>query len=249
MAELVVHMRMRRSLTQFIARDLIRPADLPRFHSHIESAMRLRNSLAAELVLVVLVYGLGIIVRNSVAVDAHTWAAAGSASGFTNLSLAGWWHTLVSVPIFQFLLVRWYFRMFIWTRFLWQVSRLELQLVPTHPDRAGGLGFLTNIVYAFAPLLLAHGALLAGLIADRIFFAGAKLSEFTLEIVAVVGVAVFVVLCPLVVFAGQLSRAKRVGLSGYGVLAQRYVREFDAKWVRGIRDPADLTAIFSVGSA
>ena len=102
-----------------------------------------------------------------------------SASGFTNLSLAGWWHTLVSVPIFQFLLVRWYFRLFIWTRFLWQVSRIELQLVPTHPDRAGGLGFLANIVYAFAPLLLAHGALLAGLIADRIFFAGAKLPQFT----------------------------------------------------------------------
>ncbi|MET0211590.1 MAG: hypothetical protein ABW292_01245 [Vicinamibacterales bacterium] len=238
-AELVVHMRMRRALTQFIARDLIRPADLPRFHSHIESAMRLRNSLAAELVLVVLVYGLGIIVQNSVAVDANTWAAAGSASGFTNLSLAGWWHTLISVPIFQFMLVRWYFRMFIWNRFLWQVSRLELQLVPTHPDRAGGLGFLTNIVYAFAPLLLAHGALLAGLIADRIFFAGAKLSEFTLEIVAVVGVAVFVVLCPLVVFAGQLARARRVGLSEYGVLAQRYVREFDTKWVRGVRDPAE----------
>ena len=75
------------------------------------------------------------------------------------------------MPIFQFLLVRWYFRLFIWTRFLWQVSRIELQLIPTHPDRAGGLGFLANIVYAFAPFLVAHGVLLAGLIADRIFFA------------------------------------------------------------------------------
>ena len=79
--------------------------------------------------------------------------------------------------------------------------------------------------------------LLAGLIADRIFFVGAKLPQFIVEIVAVVGALVFVVLCPLMVFGGQLSRAKRVGLGEYGVLAQRYVREFDAKWIRGDRDP------------
>ena len=127
--------------------------------------------------------------------------------------------------------------MFIWTRFLWQVSRIELRLVPTHPDRVGGLGFLGNIVYAFTPLLLAHGVLLAGVIADRIFFVGATLPQFTLEIAGDVGVLVFLVLCPLMVFAGQLSRARRVGLREYGLLAQRYVRDFDTKWVRGGRDP------------
>jgi hypothetical protein len=238
-AELVVHLRMRRALVQFLSRDLIRAADVPRFNGLIASAMRLRNSLAAELLLLVLVYGVGVFVRNSISVDANTWAAAGSATGFTNLSLAGWWQTLVSVPIFQFLLVRWYFRIFIWTRFLWQVSRIELQLMPTHPDRAGGLGFLATIVYAFAPLLVAHGVLLAGLIADRIFFEGAKLPQFIVEISAVVGALVFLVLCPLIVFGGQLSRARRAGLRDYGVLAQRYVKEFDEKWIRGVRDPAE----------
>jgi hypothetical protein len=237
-AELVVHARMRRALVQFLSRDLIRAADRPRFNALIGSAIRLRNSLVAELGLIVLVYGVGVFVRRYVSVDANTWAA-GSASGFTNLSLAGWWHTLVSVPLFQFLLLRWYYRLFIWTRFLWQVSRIELQLMPTHPDRAGGLGFLANIVYAFTPVLLAHGVLLAGLIADRIFFEGAKLPQFTVEIFAVVGALVFVLLCPLIVFGGQLSRARRAGLGEYGVLAQRYVRQFDAKWIRGDRDPAE----------
>jgi hypothetical protein len=242
MAELVVHLRMRRALGQFVARDLIADVDRPRFNGMIASAMRLRNSLAAELMLMVLVYGLGIPMRNYIAVDASTWAAApvaGGSSGFGSLSLAGWWYTLVSVPIFQFLLIRWYFRVFIWTRFLWQVSRINLQLIPTHPDRAGGLGFLANIVHAFSPVLVAHGVLLAALIADRIFVAGATLPQFTVEIIGVVGALVFLVLCPLIVFGGQLARAKRVGLGEYGVLAQRYVREFDAKWLRGDRDPAE----------
>jgi hypothetical protein len=238
LAELVVHVRMRRLLVQFLARDLIRDRDRPRLDAAIGSAMRLRNSLAGEVLLVVLIYGLGIPLRDYLAVGGSTWAAGpAGGSGFANLSLAGWWQALISVPLFQFLLVRWYFRLFIWARFLWQVSRITLTLVPTHPDRAGGLGFLANIVHAFTPVLLAHGVLLAGLIADRIFFAGARLAQFTVEIIGGVGALVFVVLGPLMVFAGQLARAKRAGLIEYGVLAQRYVREFDAKWIRGGPDP------------
>jgi len=242
LAELGVHLRMRRLLAQFVARDLIPDPDWPRVNAAIGSAMRLRNSLAAELLLIVLIVGLGIRLRGYIAVDARSWAegtAAGSGSGFANLSLAGWWHALVSLPIFQFLLVRWYFRMFIWTRFLWQLSRIHLKLVPTHPDRVGGLGFLGNVVYAFTPLLIAHGVLLAGLIADRIFFDGATLPQFYVEIIATVGALLFLVLGPLTVFAGQLARAKRTGLGEYGVLAQRYVREFDAKWLRAGGDPAE----------
>ena len=54
-----------------------------------------------------------------------------------------------------------------------------------------------------------------------------------MEIFGGVGVLVFLVLFPLMVFAGQLARVKRTGLGEYGGLAQRYVREFDAKWLRG----------------
>ena len=241
-AELVVHLRMRGVVGQFLARGLIGDSGRSRFDAALASAMRLRNSLVAELLLVILVYGLGVVSRNYIAVDASTWAARSAAaggSGFANLSLAGWWHALVSLPIFQFVLVRWYFRLFIWIRFLWQVSRIELQLVPMHPDRAGGLGFLGNVVFAFSVVLFAHGVLLGGMIADRIFFVGATLPQFTVEIFGAVGALVFVVLCPLMVFAGQLSRAKRAGLNIYGVLAQRYVREFDEKWLHGARDPAE----------
>ena len=209
--------------------------------------------------LVVLVYGFGVIWRDYIAVDASTWMAApsaGTGSAVATLSLAGWWHAVVSLPVCQFLLVRWYFRVIIWVRFLWHVSRINLKLVPTHPDRVGGLGFLANTVYAFTPVLLAHGVLLAGMIAGRIFFVGAKLPQFTVEIIGGVGALVFLVLCPLMVFAGQLARAKRTGLREYGMLAQRYVREFDAKWVRGARDPdeplvgsADIQSLADLGNS
>ena len=143
------------------------------------------------------------------------------------------WFGYVSLPLFQFLLLRWYFRMFIWMRFLWQVSRIELSLVPTHPDRVGGLGFLSVTPFAFMPLLVAHGALLAGNLANRIFHLGAALPDFKFEILIVVALLLCIVLGPLLVFAPQLAQAKRTGNREYGALAQRYVREFDAKWLRG----------------
>ena len=233
-AELIVHRRMRPLLQQFLERNLIPENAMPRFEAAIASAFRLRNSVLAELLLIAVVYGVGILIiwRQYLALDTGTWYATSSAEG-SKLTLAGIWYGYVSLPIFQFLLVRWYFRLFIWTRFLWQVSRIELSLVPTHPDRVGGLNFLSNTVYAFTVLAVAHGALLAGQLANRIFFTGAALTQFKAEIALMVGFLLCVVLGPLLVFALQLAAAKRKGLREYGTLAERYVREFDAKWLRG----------------
>jgi hypothetical protein len=148
------------------------------------------------------------------------------------------WYGYVSQPLFQFMLMRWYFRIFIWARFLWQVSRIDLSLVPTHPDRVCGLGFLSNTVYAFTPLAVAHGGLLAGFIANRIFYLGATLPQFKIEIAVLVVFLLCIIVGPLLLFAPQLAEAKRKGNREYGTLAERYVREFDAKWLRG-GAPAD----------
>ena len=123
-------------------------------------------------------------------------------------SLAGWWLALVSLPVFQFLWLRWYFRMFIWARFLWQVSRIKLKFMPTHPDRCGGLGFLAGVSYAFSPVLMAQGALLAGMMANRIFYAGATLPEFKVELIGLVAVMLFAVLGPMLVFSVQLEHGQ-----------------------------------------
>lgn len=239
LAELVVHQRMRPLLQQFLERNLIPENMMPRFEAAITSAFRLRNSALAEVLMIAIVYGVGILIvwRQYVALDTSTWYAT-AFDGESKLSLAGMWYGYVSLPIFQFLLCRWYFRLFVWTRFLWQVSRMELSLIPTHPDRVGGLGFLSSTVYAFVPLAVAHGALLAGLLANRIFFVGNALTQYKAEIAVLVIFVLCIVLGPLLVFTPRLAQAKRMGNREYGTLAERYVREFDAKWLRG-GAPAD----------
>jgi hypothetical protein len=233
-AELVVHQRMRFVVRQFLERNLIPESSLARFDAAIASAFRLRSSVLAEVLLIAFVYIFGVLLlwRHYVALSATTWYATPAVEGL-KLSVTGVWYAYVSLPFYQFLLVRWYYRMFIWMRFLWQVSRIELSLIPTHPDRVGGLGFLANTVYAFMPLAVAHGVMLAGPIANRIFYLGAALPEWKVEIAAVVVFLLCLVLGPLLVFAPQLAQAKRTGNREYGALAARYVREFDAKWLRG----------------
>jgi hypothetical protein len=234
-AELVVHQRMRFVVPQFLDRHLIPERLMPRFDAAIASALRLRNSVLAELFLIAVVYIVGVLLvwRHYVALSTtSTWYAMPTGEGL-KLSLTGWWYAYVSLPIFQFMLLRWYYRILIWARFLWQVSRLELTLIPTHPDRVGGLGFLANVVYAFTPLAAAHGALAAGPIANRIFYVGAALPEFKMEIAASLLFVLCLVFGPFLVFGAQLASAKRQGSREYGALAERYVREFDAKWLRG----------------
>ena len=256
-AELVVHQRMRPVIRQFLERNLIPETSRARFDAAATSALRLRNSVTAEVLLIAFVYLVGVVYiwPRYGALDVASWYAVPEA-GRRRLSPAGWWLVFVSLPLLQFVLLRWYFRIFIWSRFLWQVARCELSLIPTHPDRSGGLGFLSLIVIAFAPLLAAHGTLLAGLIANRVFFQGAVLTDFKAELVAIVAFLLLIVLGPLLLFVPHLSKARRVGLREYGTLAERYVREFDAKWLRGgapageaLVGSADIQSLSDLGNS
>lgn len=244
-AELLVHQRLRHIATAFLERNLIPEDDFPRFNKAITSAFRLRNSVIIEVLLIGIVYGVGVLVvwRQFTVLSADTWYAPASSGGAT-LSLAGLWYSYASLPIFQFLLIRWYFRIFIWARFLWHVSRIKLALVPTHPDRLGGLGFLSGTVYGFSMLVVAHGTMVSSQIADRIFFAGANLREFESEIAVVAIILLCVIFGPMLVFVPQLSQVKRTGMREYGTLAETYVREFDRKWLRGSK-PRDEVLIGS----
>ena len=232
-AEVVVHLYIGPFVRWFVERGIVAAEDLPKFHAAIATALRVRNSVAVEVTLLVLVYALGPAAwRSRIALGFATWYAAPQATHL-HLTLAGYWYVFVSIPIFQFLLLRWYMRLGIWFWFLWQVSRLDLRLAAAHPDRAGGIGFLGKSSYAFAPILLAHGALLAGLIASRVLYDGRSLMSFKVDAAGLVAFFLLFLLGPLFMFTPHLVRTKIQGSGQYGVLANRYVFGFEEKWTRG----------------
>jgi hypothetical protein len=259
-AEVFIHNRIGPLIRKFAEKRIVRDEDVPRYNAAVSSALRLRNSVAVEATLLVLVYTLGLWVwRNEVAAKAATWYASPDATGL-HLTFAGYWNLFVSTPIFQFILLRWYLRMALWFLILWRISRLDLHLTAAHPDHAGGIGFLGSSSYAYTPIVLAQGALLSGFIADRIIHDGKSLLNFQVEAAGFVGFFVLFILGPLFMFTPQLERARRKGSGEYSSLARRYDFEFEEKWMQGrfpegkllgspdIQALADITDISSSAS-
>lgn len=229
-AELIVHSRIGPVVRRFVERRIVREEDLSRFEAAIESAVRLRNSVPVAVALLISVYTLGLWIWNSrFGIGSPTWYAM--PGGRWNLTPAGYWYVFVSIPILQFLLLRWYVRFFIWSRFLWHVSRLNLHLIPIHPDHCAGLAFLGRSAYAYGPILFAQGAMLAGLVASRVLYRGESLLSFELEMGGFVVFFVLAILGPLLMFSPKMAAAKRKGLADYGLIAQGYVNSFEEKWV------------------
>jgi hypothetical protein len=253
--ELLVHRRIRPVIRRFVERSIVIQEDMPRFENAIQSAIRLRNSVSIEVGLLLCAYFGGLLVWNSrFGFTTSTWYA--NPEGRWNLTSAGYWYVFVSIPVVQFILLRWYFRLFIWFRFLWQVSRMNLHLIPVHPDRCAGLAFLGKSSYAFGPVLFAQGAMLSGLVASRVLYRGESLLSFKLQIGGFIVFFVIAILGPLLMFTPKMADARRKGLADYGLLAQRYVAGFEEKWV--IRDlsvreellgSADIQSLADLGNS
>lgn len=256
-AELIVHQRTRIVVGQFFAQALVPDSLRARFDVALKGAAKLRNSIAAELILIAVVYGVGIFVvwRHYMVLDVPTWYATPELPR-VQPKLAGWWYFFVSLPVYQFILLRWYWRLVVWTRFLWQVSRLPLAYQPLHPDGNGGIGFLSGVIRSFAPLLFAQGVLLAGTLANTILYEGEVLTSFYVEVVLFVAFLVFVIVAPFFLFMLPLSAAKRQSLREYSQLSRRYADEFADKWIHSTRPAgealvgsADLQSLADLGNS
>jgi hypothetical protein len=252
-AEPVVHWQLSAQVRQFEERGLIAPADRARFAAIIDDTMRLRNSMAIELVILVCALGAGYwIWRPEFASRVGTWYMTPEDE---RLTAAGAWYAFVSLGVFRFVLFRWYFRLALWYLFLWRVSRLRLELNALHPDGVGGIGFLGASVGALSAVLVAQSATVSGAIAGQILHEGMKLQAYQMEIAAVVVVLLAVALAPLGFFIAPLVAAGIQGRREYGALAMRYVQQFREKWLQGtptqdrLLGAADVQALADLGAA
>jgi hypothetical protein len=231
-AEAFVHSRLGTLVPQFLQRGIVAPQDQPRFQKIIDSTVRLRNSVAAEVILLIVVVTLGHwIWRERMTVGVSSWYAVPTATGL-HLTAAGMYYAYVSLAIFRFMLYRWYFRLFLWYRFLWQVRSLPLHLNLYHPDRAGGLGFLSGSLSAFAPVFVAQTAVLAAFIYARILYTGQTLPDFKMEMIVALALYILAIVLPLGFFAPHLEHAGRQAKREFGILSSQYVDDFRQKWVQ-----------------
>jgi hypothetical protein len=255
LAENVIDVRAQMVVKHFIQSGLVRKNDHSAFESSIQQVSRMRNSLLAEGVIAGLVIFSAAFLRLEFSGTSSTWQFLVSPSGATR-TLAGWWHVSVSIPLVQFLLVRWLWRYLIWCWFLWRISRLDLHLVPTHPDMAGGLGFLGLAQAKYAIIIFALSSLLSSQMGQEILFGEASLANYKATIFVFVVLILIILLGPLLVFSPKLFDAKRKGLLEYGALANEYTQSFERKWIRreapegeALIGSADIQSLADLGNS
>ena len=232
-AEVVIGPRIAEATSQFIASGLIREDQYPDFDAAVVNGLRLRDSTVAEIIILAITYFGAFEAIRIFSTNVSTWNSLGSESGH-RFSLAGYWYALVSLPIFQFLVYRWLWRTFIWCRFMWRMSKLDLQLVPTHPDQAGGLGFLGEAHRLFAIFIFAYAATGSGVFAREILFDRVPIQTLKIPVAAFIVIALILFLGPLFMFAPALLRTRRKALHEYSTLGGKLGRLYHQKWVEGV---------------
>jgi hypothetical protein len=145
---------------------------------------------------------------------------------------AQWWLVFVSQPLFLIYVARWCWRSVIWHRTLRCIARLDLNLVPAHPDRSGGLLFVAQSIPALAPFGFALGAALAGAMAGSTSPRAFDLMTLFSAVGILLGTLLVIAVGPLCWLSPPLRAAKLRGIVEYGELAVRIGRRFEARWLR-----------------
>lgn len=238
LAEVVIGPRIVAAASHFITSGLIPVEKYQDFDAAVVEGLRLRDSSVAEFVILGITYLGAFVSITFLSAHVSTWQSLASESGH-RFTWAGYWYALVSIPIFQFLVYRWLWRTFIWCRFLRRVLKLDLQLIPTHPDRAGGLGFLGETQRLFAIFIFAYAATISAVASREVLFDKVPIQTYKIPVAALIVLMLLFFLAPLFMFAPALLRTRRKALHEYSRLACTLGRLYDRKWVQAMTPAAE----------
>lgn len=233
LVELILAPRIAEAAEQFLLSGIVTAKDYNQFDSAVEDGLRLRDSVFAEIVIAVLAYCFTFTNYRALAVHTATWYSSAGPDSSYGLTGAGWWQLLICVPLLQFLILRWIWRIFLWFRFLGRVSKFDLKLFGTHPDAAGGLGFIGEAQRFFGLLFFSYSCTVTGVLANEILYGGVKLQHLAPAIGAYAIFCLLFAALPLLVFTPKLLVTKRQSLHQYGALATVYTGSFQRRWIQG----------------
>lgn len=231
LCEVLCLRRLAGTANQFVKAGIIEKHSERDYKALIASTRQLVNATVVEIVALILAYSIAVTLVQHVAIlGVRPWwyFADGDNAG---MSFAGWWHSLVSLPLLLILIFGWLWRVLLWGRFLIRIAAMKLRLVAAHPDRASGLKFLNSSVIAFMPLAFTFGVIAAGSVANRISYQGATTENVQISVAGLIIVVLLLFVGPLLVFVWKLHSQKVEGIFSYGGLADDVGRQFEEKWL------------------
>lgn len=219
-----------RSVTDYISNSgLLTGPDRDRFESDTAAYGGWNDARPAKVCIGILAVVASLLTLIAQVNGGEYWFSDGSGR-YAGISPAGWWHVSVSLTLWHYVALRRIWQFVTWSIFLARLSRLDLQLVPTHPDRCGGLGILEMGQLSFSVLGTGFSIILSASLAESLVAGSILLPAVVPPIAIFVLICILVILLPLLGFMGMLIRAKRLGLVAYGDLGEELFRAFGAKW-------------------
>ena len=210
---------------------LLMPSDTDRLDQTLARLIRLRDSVIPELIFVVVAYAKVAETVQTQLMYVRPWGLVGTGAEI-HLSPAGWYYVLVSQLLYQLLILISLWKWLLWCIFLYRLSKMDLQLVPTHPDQHGGIGFLGLSPVAITPTILVISAVIGATWRSSIFREHLHWLSFKIEAAVLLGVVLIVVLGPLLLFVPRLTRLRRLGIFEYGALGQFESMQFHKRWIQ-----------------
>ncbi len=204
--------------------------DLVVMDRFIATLARWSDSWLPELLIIVLAYVNTAALWQTRMAEHWAWGVVGTGAA-AHITPAGWYYALLSQMIYRFLLGLSLWKWLLWTFYMFRLSRLDLKLVPTHPDHHGGIGFLGLSPMGFSAIAFAICAAIGANWRNQILHSGANLMSFKIEAPVLLAILLIVALGPLVFFVPKLARLRRAGIMQYGILAQIHSTDFHEKWI------------------
>lgn len=227
LAEPMLHRAAKEMATRLAAVAVVTPETRMRFDVVARDAVRIRDATLPWILIAGLVIAWTIVDRPDRHGDAMAWAVDVSGA----LGFGGWWFAYVARPILLALLLAWLWRILLVAYWSWRVGRIDLSLVPTHPDRTGGIAFVEKLPGAFAPVSVALSAMLASRWAHEILHHGASFSSYQPTIVLFVVLWTLLLLLPQLALAPLLGRVRGLALPAYSQLVGTQGRLVHRRWI------------------
>jgi hypothetical protein len=249
LSETEVENGLRAKIHQFIQAPVLAPNSFEAAADAVATALKRRSSSVAEIVClaIAIIGGFALWEQWHHAV-ASNWAVQADDAG-AHITFAGWWAICFSAPIFYFLLLRGLWRYIVWALLLWRISRLDLRLVPGHPDGKGGLGFVAEYPNAYALFVFGVSSAAAIVVVRHVFDSGISSVTFGYIITAWLAIVLVFFGFPLIAFTKPLGAVKRKALEDLGAQATVFHRQAERALIGHnlvANDPAEAALVSPV---
>jgi len=195
---------------------------------------KLANSILAEIIMLLIVIAATIsFVKTGFFSGLQSGTESWMSSEIENhtLGVAGKWVVFISIPVFQFLLLRWIWRYIVWVLHLSSISRSRLNLQPTHPDRAGGLGIIVHTQKYFSLVFVGFSIVVSGEMCAHLLRDPGAFPGIRGEVIGCIIICLFLLLLPMLFFTGKLIKTKHEGLLKLSNLGASMSNKFEEDWI------------------